>query len=349
MNCNHCGNTIEPGDLFCEKCGEKITGFATAPASSSLQTNCQKCREPAESTDEFCYFCGTKLLNMSGVSPSATSSPTGFTSPTPPKSSIYTPPAATPQPQPTMYATPPTPQPQPMAYAPAAAPQLQPTTYAPTPGIAPQQTAAYAPPQAQTQPRMPLIFLLDVSASAAPYINQLNSALNRFKAEVSQDGQTQNILDVSIIQFSDNFSVLQDFTPIGNMKPVRLIASGYACYSTPIQEALRMTDEVQRYQSTYKPWIILISGSPPTDDINFIANAIQQRQQADELRFMALGYQGCNPIALKSLTDVVFRQDGDDFTSFFDWISKCMWAIAKTTPGEKPQLPPLQGSVYRDK
>ena len=197
---------------------------------------------------------------------------------------------------------------------------------------------------------MPLVFLLDTSASVAPHIGQLNTALNRFKTEVSQDGQAQNVLDVATIQFGDDFNVLQNFAPIGSMKPVRLMSSGHACYSAAIQEALRMTDDALRNQAnTYKPWIVLITGSRPTDDISTVASAIKQRQQSDKLRFMALGYQGYDSGTLKTLTDVVFRQEGDDFTSFFDWISKCMWAIAKTMPGEKPQLPTLQGNVYREK
>ena len=111
-----------------------------------------------------------------------------------------------------------------------------------------------------------------------------------------------------------------------------------------------MADDYTRSNSgSYKPWVVLITCGGPVDDITAIAGEVQNLQRADKLRLMALGTQGANISALKMLTDVVFRQDGDDFMSFFDWIGKCMWAIAQTSPGEKPQLPPLEGNVYREK
>ena len=134
------------------------------------------------------------------------------------------------------------------------------------------------------------------------------------------------------------------------MRPVRLIAGGQPFYSAPIHEALRMTEEYTRTNiNSYKPWIVLVANSRPADDVSAVAGAVKSLQGVDKLRLMALGTQGYDAAVLKQLTDVVFRQDGDDFAAFFDWISKCMWAIAKTAPGEKPQLPQLEGNVYRDK
>ncbi|MCL2617736.1 MAG: VWA domain-containing protein [Defluviitaleaceae bacterium] len=216
--------------------------------------------------------------------------------------------------------------------------------------------AAYTPPAPMpmptasiSRPRMPLVFLLDTSAATAPYINQLSACLNRFKADVRLDSKTQSILDVAVVQFSDTCNVLQDFTPVENMRPFRLITSGRALYSDSIREALTMTENRVRSQTnSYKPWVILITGSAPADDITAIAGHVQNMQNSDRLRFMALGVQGYNATALQQLTDVVFKMDGTDFAHFFDWINKCMWAVAQTSPGEKPQLPPLQGNVYRE-
>jgi uncharacterized protein YegL len=207
---------------------------------------------------------------------------------------------------------------------------------------------AVAAPQA-AQPRMPLIFLLDTSASACLYRKQLNDSLNRFKSEVCQDRQAQDILDVAVLQFSDSPAMLQDFAPVGDMRTVRLISGGCSQYAAPIREALQMVEDYTRSKpSAYKPWIVLITGGSPSDDINAVAGEIQGLQRADKLRFMALGVASYNAAALKRLTDVVFRLDGADFAPFFDWISQCMWAIARSVPGEKPQLPQLQGNVYRD-
>lgn len=322
--CAGCGAELDQSGMFCGNCGQKAAPLAppaaptnpTAP-TPQLQLTCTGCGTALEPGDKFCDGCGQKIAGGIPYAPSS-----AVTS---------APPVSTPA------ASPP---------APSAA-----SSYAPPQPAQPIQQPHIPPsPLIPTQSRMPLIFLLDTSASASPFISQLASNLNRFKSEVNQDTQAGAILDVSIIQFNDSPYVLQPYLPVVDMKPVRLIAGGYSMYSAAIQEALRMAEDYTRANvNHYKPWIILITNGGPADDISAIADAVQSLQQADKLRFMALGTQGYDAASLKRLTDVVFRQDGNDYAPFFNWISKCMWAIAKTSPGEKPQLPALEGNVYRDR
>jgi len=195
---------------------------------------------------------------------------------------------------------------------------------------------------------MSLIFLLDTSASAVGYVKELNDCLNRFKNEVSRDAPVRDMLDVAVIQFCDNINVLQNRAPVENMKPVRLITGRNAMFSPPIREALRLVRNDNR-KNTYKPWVILITGARPSDDVFAVSYEIQDMQNAEKLRFIALGVENYSPTALKQLTSIVFRQDGNDFSAFFNWICKCMSVIVRTSPMEKPSLPPLEGNVYRDK
>lgn len=211
-------------------------------------------------------------------------------------------------------------------------------------------TPLHSPSPTINQARMPLLFLLDTSTSTQSYVKQLNDTLNRFKSEVCQDKQAQDILDVAVMQFSESPAVLQNFSPVGDMRAVRLVSGGNTLYSPSIREALQIIEKYTlSLTNAYKPWIIFVTGSTPSDNIDVITKEVQNVQGNDKLRFMALGVQGSDPAVLKKLTDVVFRLDGTDFTSFFEWISKCISAIAQTAPGEKPQLPTLQGNVYRDK
>ena len=343
MRCINCGNATDPRDAFCENCGQK-----NEEPSPAL---CMHCGQPAEDGDVFCYYCGKKLAGAGGTPPVVVNTTPAHS----PAYSLCCSKCGTPLETGEVFcgdcgqkvgggAAPPT--------------TNTTTGYAPTPAAMgapiytpPPQPAAYTPPSPPARkPRMPLIFLLDTSGATAPYINQLNTSLNRFKSEVCRDGQTQDILDVAVVQFNDSVNVLQDFLPVENMKPTRLIAGGSAYYSAPVRESVQMLRDYLRNQPDYyKPWVILVSGSNPADDITAAAGEVQSMQGAGKLRFMSLGVQGYNAAALKQLTDVVFRMDGTDFTSFFDWIKGCMWAIARTSPSEKPQLPPLEGNVYRDK
>ena len=201
---------------------------------------------------------------------------------------------------------------------------------------------------------MALIFVLDTSYSmSGPPIDQLNDGINRFKAEVCQDKQTRDILDVAIIQFNDNHSVFQDFVPIEYMETVNLYAEGSTKYTDAIRTAIQMVDDRSRFYrrsgtEPYKPWIIFVTDGAPLDDITAVIREVDNMQNAGKARFIALGVGDYDSDTLKSLTDVVFRMDGTDFTSFFNWVGKSMRSVSQSSPGEKPPLPPLEGNIYRD-
>ena len=202
---------------------------------------------------------------------------------------------------------------------------------------------------------MALVFVLDVSYSMdGPPIDQLNEGINRFKAEVCSDKKTRDILDVAVIQFNDDYEVVQDFVPIEYMTPIHLEAEGGTKFTAPLREAMSMVSKrsiLYRNSGTepYKPWIIFVTdGEPLNEDITEIAQEMISMQASNKVRLIALGVGDYNSAKLKELTDVVFRMEGTDFTSFFDWVNKSMRSISLSSPGEKPQLPPLEGNVYRD-
>ena len=205
-----------------------------------------------------------------------------------------------------------------------------------------------------SESHMALVFVLDVSYSMAGRpIDQLNAGLNRFKDEVCRDKQTRDVLDVAVIQFNDYCEVVQDFVPIEYMDIIQLEANGATKFTEPIREALKMVDERSRFYrrsgtEPYKPWIILVTDGEPLDDITQVAKEVQNAQDMGTVRFIALGVGDYRPGPLKQITDVVFRMEGTDFTSFFNWVGKSMRSVSTTAPGEKPPLPPLEGNVFRD-
>lgn len=133
-----------------------------------------------------------------------------------------------------------------------------------------------------------------------------------------------------------------------------MVANGATHYSKPIKEALRIVDERSRFyrrsgSEPYKPWVILVTDGEPLDDITGICSEINKLQQDEKIRFIALGVGNFNTTELKRMTDVVFRIDDTDFSSFFNWVAKSMRSVSLSSPGEKPQLPHLEGNVYRDR
>lgn len=204
-----------------------------------------------------------------------------------------------------------------------------------------------------SESHMALVLVLDVSYSMnGEPIRQLNEGVNRFKAEVCKDKVTRDVLDVAIIQFNDKHEVVQDFVPIEYMDHVQLVADGGTKYTGAIREAIRMIDERSRFyrrsgSEPYKPWILFVSDGAPLDNITAVTQEVRAMQEAGKARFIAMGVGDADFSKLGAVTDVVFRMDGTDFTSFFNWVGKSMRSVSTTAPGEKPPLPPLEGNVYR--
>ena len=357
QSCANCGSALVAGDAFCNGCGQKVAaGFAsTAPPlhSTTTMSSCAKCGSVNEAGSTFCESCGNKLpSHVGGMPPSPGPAPY----PAPTQAPPMTRPAIPPGPAP--YSVPPQ---VPPSYPQPAAP-MQPVART-KPTIPPHPSAPHAPaqgsyplsarpalPATHSGLRMPLVFLLETSAASGMYVNELAAAIGRFKAELSQNTYAAAILDVAVLQFGDAATVLQNFAPVANMGPMQLYPAGGAYFSQAVMQAVQLAESRAAGQAaSYKPWIILVSGNSPDDDISAAAQMVQNSHRLESLRLMALSVGGHNTHALKQLTDVVFRIDGTDFSSFFSWLAGGVEAVAGTRPGEKPRLPQLAGNVYRER
>ena len=202
------------------------------------------------------------------------------------------------------------------------------------------------------EPHMALIFVLDTSSSmGGEPIRSLNEGLNRFKEEVIKDKQTRNILDVAIIEFNNDFQVIQDFSPIGFMKHINLSATGGTTMSPAIRKALEMVDERSRFYrrkgtEPYKPWVFLVSDGAPTDNISAVAKEIKAMEADGKVSFRSLGVPGYDMATLRQLSgEKVLELEGADFASFFNWVAKSMRSVSQSSPGEKPQPVAVEGNV----
>ena len=339
LPCGKCGNLLASDDMFCDSCGTPVVKQAVSAAPGGM--SCSKCGQAMEMDDVFCGGCGTPFTPPQFAAPFQ---------PTP----VHQAPLPSPfQPTP-VHQVPPLPHPPIQPVPIYQAPPLPPTTAPPPPQPAPvHQTAPPAPPAASvSQTRIPLVFVVDTSAATDSYLQELNKQMNELKARLSADSKVSSLLDIAIIQFGERHGLIQDFISVQRMNPVMFAASPVpdAAFDPPIREALRIVSDYNRKPgAAHKAWIVLIGGSSPIDDISSVASEVKSAQGFDALRLIALGVDKCDFSALKRLTDVVFRQDGVDFTAFFDWIEGSMKAISKTPHGQKPQLPNVKGNVYRDR
>jgi uncharacterized protein YegL len=210
---------------------------------------------------------------------------------------------------------------------------------------------------------MALLFLVDSSGSMGAKvigthrspIDELNNALNRFKAEVCMDEHTKDILDVAIVEFNTEYRVVQEFSPIEYMKPVELQASGVTYINEALETAINMVTERSRFYrragaEPYKPWIVLISDGAPMDtSIDEMANKINELVEQERLAFWSLAVEGADMDVLHKLSGRrVLKLAGYDFTGFLDWANKSMRAVSQSSPGEKIKGQALPASVTID-
>ena len=191
------------------------------------------------------------------------------------------------------------------------------------------------------------VLLLDTSGSmAGPPIDSLNQALQDFKNKVSMDEMAKKRVDIAIVEFNSIARPVQDFTPISQMSPVTLVATGSTAMGAGINIAIDMVKERNRFYNSigtpvYKPWIFMITDGCPTDDIEDAIRRIQNEERKGshgKLKFFALGVEGYDKSTLFRITNRVMELRDTDFSGIFDWISESMVAISVSRVGEEVKL-----------
>lgn len=204
-------------------------------------------------------------------------------------------------------------------------------------------------------PHMACLFLLDTSGSMrGEPIDELVSALNRFKKEVCEDKTTRDVLDVAIVEFNSTVDIVQEFVPIEYMEPVSLNAYGGTDMNAGLRTAIDMIVERGRFYlhsgtHPYCPWIVMITDGYPNDSIDDIAEEILSLDQQDKLRLWSLAVKGADTKLLKKLGHGkrVLAIEGYDFHKFFNWVEKSMRSISVSSPGEKPRGQELPNNVSK--
>ena len=101
---------------------------------------------------------------------------------------------------------------------------------------------------APNEPHMACVLLLDTSGSmSGTPIASLNKAINDFKEQTSLDELAQKRVDIAIIEFNDTVRVVQDFTPLPQLQPVTLSATGCTAMGEAINVAIDKVKERNRF------------------------------------------------------------------------------------------------------
>ena len=200
-------------------------------------------------------------------------------------------------------------------------------------------------------PRCPCVLLLDTSGSmqGAP-ITALNEGLQTFKNDLARDPIAMKRVEIAIVTFNNEVTVVTDFTTAESFAPPALTAGGQTHMGTAINTALDLVQArktVYRANgiANYRPWIFMITdGEPqgePEDQIQRATQRIRADEAARHVAFFAVGVEGAN---MQKLASVVVRTPmkliGLNFGEMFVWLSASMQKVSQSRMDEQAPLPP---------
>lgn len=198
--------------------------------------------------------------------------------------------------------------------------------------------------------RCPCLLILDVSHSmSGDPIDRLNRAIKQFSVELSNDPLARKRVEVGIVTFGGDVRVHTDFTEARDFRPTELRVNG----ATPMCEAIQTgVGLIERRKGAYRksgtayhrPWIFLISDGVPTDANpkrwSETVTTLMDGERDKRFAFYAIGVKGVDFDRLQQLSSHrdALRLQGLKFGPFFEWLSKSLATVSKSSPGDAVPL-----------
>ena len=120
------------------------------------------------------------------------------------------------------------------------------------------------------------VLLLDVSSSmSGDKIQSLQQGIETFHKEISDDPTTQNRLEIAIITYGSEVTIIQQPSLVDNFKMPILKPMGSTSMGKAIDEAIELVEARKSWyiltgQPYYRPWIIYMKDWVPTDITNIV-------------------------------------------------------------------------------
>jgi len=200
--------------------------------------------------------------------------------------------------------------------------------------------------------RVPVCLVLDTSSSMSGNpIKELNAGVSLFFDAIKEDEVARYSAEIAIVTFGMSVEKLLDFCSIDKQHVPTLKANGYTPMGQGVNFALDLLEQRKTEYSTvgvdyYQPWMVLMTDGQPTDDIIM---ASQRTKKLVENRKLTIFPIGIGPNAdLTTLEKFSPREQpvrlkGLNFKAFFEWLSQSVAKTSQSMPGEKVDLPPIQG------
>ncbi len=201
------------------------------------------------------------------------------------------------------------------------------------------------------EPRCPCVLLLDTSGSMnGPAIDALNAGLRSFKDELVKDTLAAKRVEVAVISFNNEVTLVQDFVTVDQFDPPTLNAGGMTHMGAAINRALdiisaRKAQYRQNGVAYYRPWVFMITDGAPQGEPETLVEQAAQRIHTEEndkrVAFFAVGVENADMGRLASLVvRTPVKLTGLNFVEMFVWLSASMQRVSQSRVDEQVALPP---------
>jgi uncharacterized protein YegL len=181
-------------------------------------------------------------------------------------------------------------------------------------------------------------------------IEALNVGLRTFKTDLMHDPLALQRVEVAVVTFDSDVTVVQDFVTVAQFETPMLTAQGYTHMGEAMQQALDMLQARKEQYRThgvayYRPWVFMITDGEPQDEPEEVVERAVRRLQEEEahkrVAFFAVGVEQANMSRLAAMVPrTPMKLKGLNFVEMFSWLSASMQAVAQSKPDEQLALPP---------
>ena len=197
-------------------------------------------------------------------------------------------------------------------------------------------------------PRVPVSLCLDTSTSmAGSPIDELVRGVNLFYDAIDEDDDAHDSAEINIVEFNSSSGLVHDFASIERLPRISsLTANGATAMGAGVNLAL---DTLEKRKATYsgkgvlyyQPWLVLMTDGGPTDNIDLAVTRVVDLVDAKKLTVFPIGIGNgadMKTLARFSPSRPPLRLDGLKFKEFFEWLSRSVARVSRSTPGDTVKL-----------
>ena len=199
--------------------------------------------------------------------------------------------------------------------------------------------------------RLPVCLCLDVSSSmSGSPIQELSKGVEYFFEAIKSDEIARYSVELSIVVFQSDTTVILDFANIDRQRIPSLTANGLTSMGEGVNLALDTLEQRKKEYSNkgvdyYQPWIVLMTDGYPTDDTSSAISRVNKLGKDKKLTLFPVSIgNGADMNILKKFSTfgnnmVLKVKSADYFKEFFEWLSQSVTVASQSVPGDKPTLP----------